>query len=133
MRQGGLCQGGGCAHGWPGAHAAPARAAQVNKRLQVVGETNIFAGGDVADLPVEKLALASMQHGVTIARNICRLEKGRSPLACGQKGLIPLQSPPRAQLISLATECAPRARRKARLTDCRAPSQPWSFCGAPSC
>ncbi len=76
----------------------------MNDCLQVEGASNIFAGGDVCDLPIEKLAYAAIQHGVNISRNICRLEKGKRPLQFGEKGCAKLLNPPKAQMVTLATQ-----------------------------
>eukprot|EP00160_Parvularia_atlantis_P006187 Unigene1537_Nuclearia_a/m.4782 Unigene1537_Nuclearia_a/g.4782 ORF Unigene1537_Nuclearia_a/g.4782 Unigene1537_Nuclearia_a/m.4782 type:complete len:602 (-) Unigene1537_Nuclearia_a:107-1912(-) len=83
---------------------SPEGLVKVNKKLQVEGTQNVFAGGDVADLPVEKLAMAAIQHGVTIARNICRLEKDMPPYNSGEKGTMKLANPPKAMIVSLANE-----------------------------
>lgn len=50
---------------------------------------HIFAGGDVTNVVEEKTAYAATLAGVCIARNICRLEKGKEPIAQGTKGLLP--------------------------------------------
>ncbi|KAI8079379.1 hypothetical protein BDF21DRAFT_340400 [Thamnidium elegans] len=49
---------------------------------------NIFAGGDVTNVIEEKTAYAATLAGVCIARNICRMEKGKDPIAQGTKGLL---------------------------------------------
>ncbi|KCV69239.1 hypothetical protein H696_04656 [Fonticula alba] len=69
--------------------------------LQVFGFDHIFTGGDVANLKVEKLAFAAASHGVSIARNICRIEKGRAPLVIGTKGTAASPGKPIAQVVSL--------------------------------
>ncbi|KAI9225857.1 MAG: hypothetical protein DHS80DRAFT_9698, partial [Piptocephalis tieghemiana] len=68
---------------------------RVQGTLQLVGQTHLFAGGDVTDVREEKTAYAAACAGVCIARNICRMEKGRSPLVQGQgltrrQGAVPL-------------------------------------------
>lgn len=50
---------------------------------------HIFAGGDVTSIIEEKTAYAATLAGVCIARNICRLEKGKEPISQGSKGLLP--------------------------------------------
>lgn len=50
---------------------------------------HIFAGGDATNVIEEKTAYAATLAGVCIARNICRLEKGKSPIPQGTKGLLP--------------------------------------------
>lgn len=52
---------------------------------------HIFAGGDATNVAEEKTAYAATLSGVCIARNICRIEKGKCPIAQGTKGLL---SPP---------------------------------------
>ncbi|CAO3701702.1 unnamed protein product [Rhizopus stolonifer] len=49
---------------------------------------HIFAGGDITNVKEEKTAYTATIAGVCIARNICRLEKGKKPAAQGTKGLI---------------------------------------------
>ncbi|KAI9262830.1 hypothetical protein EDC94DRAFT_607507 [Helicostylum pulchrum] len=49
---------------------------------------HIFAGGDVTNVIEEKTAYAATLAGVCIARNICRMEKGKDPIAQGTKGLL---------------------------------------------
>lgn len=51
--------------------------------------THIFAGGDATNVVEEKTAYAATIAGVCIARNICRLEKGKEPIAQGTKGSLP--------------------------------------------
>ncbi|KAF7722196.1 hypothetical protein EC973_003550 [Apophysomyces ossiformis] len=50
---------------------------------------HIFAGGDVTNVIEEKTGYSATIAGVCIARNICRLEKGKPPLTQGSKGLLP--------------------------------------------
>ncbi|KAI9247339.1 hypothetical protein BY458DRAFT_590840 [Sporodiniella umbellata] len=63
---------------------------RVKKTLQVEHwkYSHIFAGGDITSVKEEKTAYAATVSGVCIARNICRLEKGKNPVAQGTKGLI---------------------------------------------
>ncbi|KAI8379768.1 uncharacterized protein BYT42DRAFT_569957 [Radiomyces spectabilis] len=49
---------------------------------------HIFAGGDVTNINEEKTGYAATLAGVCIARNICRMEKGKQPLRQGTKGTI---------------------------------------------
>lgn len=49
---------------------------------------HIFAGGDATNVTEEKTAYAATIAGVCIARNICRIEKGKQPIAQGTKGLL---------------------------------------------
>lgn len=46
---------------------------------------HIFAGGDVSNVIEEKTGYAATLAGVTIARNICRIEKGKPPIDQGTK------------------------------------------------
>ncbi|KAI9485713.1 MAG: hypothetical protein EXX96DRAFT_546179 [Benjaminiella poitrasii] len=55
---------------------------------------HIFAGGDVTNVVEEKTGYAATLAGVCIARNICRLEKGKAPLSQGSKGTLPAPSKP---------------------------------------
>ncbi|ORZ20459.1 hypothetical protein BCR42DRAFT_370183 [Absidia repens] len=50
---------------------------------------HIFAGGDVTDVKEEKTGYAATLAGVCIARNICRMEKGKQPLEQGEGGTLP--------------------------------------------
>lgn len=50
---------------------------------------HIFAGGDATNVVEEKTAYAATLAGVCIARNICRLEKGKCAIPQGTKGLLP--------------------------------------------
>jgi len=74
---------------------------RVNKAMQVNGFTHIFSGGDCADAPIPKLAYNSAVHGVSIARNICRLEKGKQVAVAGTKGLAREKKFPYALVISI--------------------------------
>ncbi|KAI8344174.1 hypothetical protein BC941DRAFT_407966 [Chlamydoabsidia padenii] len=49
---------------------------------------HIFAGGDVTNVTEEKTGYAATISGVCIARNICRLVKGKEPLKQGTKGTL---------------------------------------------
>lgn len=51
-----------------------------------MGFTNVFAAGDVTDVAEEKNATAACCAGTTVARNICRLERGKPPVVQGQSG-----------------------------------------------
>lgn len=62
---------------------------------------HIFAGGDITNVIEEKTAYAATIAGVCIARNICRLEKGKDPLAQGTKGLI---APPTKPLHGVSSQ-----------------------------
>ncbi|KAL9554968.1 hypothetical protein MBANPS3_002570 [Mucor bainieri] len=55
---------------------------------------HIFAGGDVTNVVEEKTGYAATISGVCIARNICRLVKGKSPLKQGTKGTLPAPHKP---------------------------------------
>lgn len=50
--------------------------------------THIFVGGDVSNVIEEKTGYAATLAGVTIARNICRIEKGKPPIDQGTKGTL---------------------------------------------
>ncbi|KAI9137823.1 hypothetical protein BKA69DRAFT_1087896, partial [Paraphysoderma sedebokerense] len=69
--------------------------------LQLPGHANILAGGDVTTIKEEKTAYAALISAVTIARNICRLEKGKDPLLQGEKGTKAPQQTPLIQFVSL--------------------------------
>ncbi|KAI8639862.1 hypothetical protein BD408DRAFT_391541 [Parasitella parasitica] len=56
--------------------------------------THIFSGGDVTNVREEKTGYAATLAGVCIARNICRMEKGKVPLKQGSKGTLPAPSKP---------------------------------------
>ncbi|KAI8992508.1 hypothetical protein BDB01DRAFT_717517 [Pilobolus umbonatus] len=56
--------------------------------------THIFAGGDVTDVAEEKTGYSATLAGVCIARNICRIEKGKAPIAQGSKGTMSAPSKP---------------------------------------
>ncbi|TPX32568.1 hypothetical protein SmJEL517_g04378 [Synchytrium microbalum] len=77
---------------------------KVNEYLQVVNSDNIFCGGDVANIPEEKLAYAGTAEGVGIARNIWRLDAGKRLIKQGQEGFIPAQTKPMGQVISIGTK-----------------------------
>ncbi|KAG1239021.1 hypothetical protein G6F35_000329 [Rhizopus arrhizus] len=62
---------------------------------------HIFAGGDITNVVEEKTAYAATIAGVCIARNICRLEKGKKPLDQGTKGLI---APPAKPLHGITSQ-----------------------------
>lgn len=55
---------------------------------------HIFAGGDVTNVVEEKTGYAATISGVCIARNICRLVKGKAPLKQGTKGTLPAPDKP---------------------------------------
>ncbi|CEI93543.1 hypothetical protein RMCBS344292_07775 [Rhizopus microsporus] len=55
---------------------------------------HIFAGGDVTNVVEEKTGYAATISGVCIARNICRLVKGKTPLKQGTKGTLPAPEKP---------------------------------------
>lgn len=50
---------------------------------------HIFAGGDATNVVEEKTGYAATLAGVCIARNICRIVKGKEPLRQGEKGTMP--------------------------------------------
>lgn len=56
--------------------------------------SHIFAGGDVTNVVEEKTGYAATISGVCIARNICRLVKGKAPLKQGSKGTMPAPHKP---------------------------------------
>lgn len=64
-------------------------------QVQKKGMDNIFIGGDITNICEEKTGYAATLAGVCIARNICRLEKGKKPLRQGTNGTLP---PPREPL-----------------------------------
>jgi NADH dehydrogenase FAD-containing subunit len=55
---------------------------------------HIFAGGDVTNVKEEKTGYAATLAGVCIARNICRMEKGKQPLDQGAGGTLPAPMSP---------------------------------------
>ncbi|KAI7880754.1 FAD/NAD(P)-binding domain-containing protein [Lichtheimia hyalospora FSU 10163] len=55
---------------------------------------HIFAGGDATNIAEEKTGYAATLAGVCIARNICRMVKGKAPLRQGTKGTIPAPDKP---------------------------------------
>ncbi|CAO3580097.1 unnamed protein product [Absidia cylindrospora] len=61
---------------------------------------HIFAGGDVTNVTEEKTGYAATISGVCIARNICRMVKGKEPLKQGTKGTL---SAPRQPLHGIAS------------------------------
>ncbi|RUP52211.1 hypothetical protein BC936DRAFT_137747 [Jimgerdemannia flammicorona] len=56
-------------------------------QLRKAGVDNIFVGGDITNVSEEKTAYSATLAGVCIARNICRMEKGKKPLRQGMAGL----------------------------------------------
>ncbi|KAI8357811.1 hypothetical protein BD560DRAFT_406224 [Blakeslea trispora] len=62
---------------------------------------HIFAGGDVTNVVEEKTAYAATIAGVCIARNICRIEKGKEPIEQGHKGLL---APPSKALHGIKSQ-----------------------------
>lgn len=62
---------------------------------------HIFAGGDVTNVLEEKTGYAATLAGVCIARNICRMEKGKPPLEQGSKGTLPAPLKPLHGIESL--------------------------------
>jgi NADH dehydrogenase FAD-containing subunit len=62
---------------------------------------HIFAGGDATNVVEEKTAYAATIAGVCIARNICRMEKGKEPIPQGTKGLLP---PPAKTLHGISSQ-----------------------------
>ncbi|ORX60686.1 FAD/NAD(P)-binding domain-containing protein [Hesseltinella vesiculosa] len=56
--------------------------------------THIFAGGDVTNVMEEKTGYAATLAGVCIARNICRMVKGKQPLKQGDKGTLAAPAKP---------------------------------------
>lgn len=61
--------------------------------------THIFAGGDVTNVKEEKTGYAATLAGVCIARNICRMCKGKKPLHQGAKGTLPAPDQPLSSLL----------------------------------
>ncbi|KAI8641795.1 hypothetical protein BD408DRAFT_202371 [Parasitella parasitica] len=57
-------------------------------QLQHWKYNHVFAGGDATNVKEEKTAYAATLAGVCIARNICRIEKGKPPIVQGAKGLL---------------------------------------------
>ncbi|CAO3642813.1 unnamed protein product [Cunninghamella echinulata] len=55
---------------------------------------HIFAGGDITNVNEEKTGYAATLAGVCIARNICRLVKGKEPLKQGEKGTLAAPNKP---------------------------------------
>lgn len=62
--------------------------------------THIFAGGDVTNVKEEKTGYAATLAGVCIARNICRMCKGKTPLRQGTKGTLPAPGEPLYSLLA---------------------------------
>ncbi|CAO3651728.1 unnamed protein product [Mucor hiemalis] len=62
---------------------------------------HIFAGGDITNVVEEKTAYAATIAGVCIARNICRMTKGKEPIPQGSKGLLP---PPASTLHGIKSQ-----------------------------
>ncbi|KAI8878655.1 FAD/NAD(P)-binding domain-containing protein [Backusella circina FSU 941] len=62
---------------------------------------HIFAGGDATNVVEEKTAYAATIAGVCIARNICRLEKGKRPHEQGKSGLL---APPSKPLHGISSQ-----------------------------
>jgi NADH dehydrogenase FAD-containing subunit len=56
---------------------SPSGFVQVNGALQVNGYPNIFAAGDLTDLPVEKLAQGAQYEANIVIDNIRRLHTGK--------------------------------------------------------
>lgn len=50
---------------------------KVNKKIQMIGNENIFAPGDVNDFAVEKTAQNAIRQSKTVVRNIINLEKNK--------------------------------------------------------
>ncbi|KAI8088774.1 uncharacterized protein BX664DRAFT_279352 [Halteromyces radiatus] len=69
---------------------------QVKPTLQIAHweYQHIFAGGDVTNVTEEKTGYAATLSGVCIARNICRMVKGKEPLKQGKKGTLAAPSKP---------------------------------------
>ncbi|KAG0177049.1 hypothetical protein DFQ29_005308 [Apophysomyces sp. BC1021] len=61
---------------------------------------HIFAGGDVTNVVEEKTGYAATISGVCIARNICRMVKGKPPLKQGSKGTLPAPDKPLHGMMS---------------------------------
>ncbi|CAO3600450.1 unnamed protein product [Absidia cylindrospora] len=62
---------------------------------------HIFAGGDVTNVVEEKTGYAATIAGVCIARNICRMVKGKEPLKQGTKGTL---AAPRKPLHGISSQ-----------------------------
>ena len=55
---------------------------------------HVFSGGDVTNVQEEKTGYAATLSGVVIARNICRMEKGKKPIRQSECGTVaPPQRP----------------------------------------
>ncbi|KAI8371556.1 uncharacterized protein BYT42DRAFT_580683 [Radiomyces spectabilis] len=61
---------------------------------------HIFAGGDVTNVIEEKTGYAATIAGVCIARNICRMVKGKAPLQQGKGGTLPAPDKPLHGILS---------------------------------
>ncbi|KCV67868.1 hypothetical protein H696_05598 [Fonticula alba] len=92
---------------------------RVQATLQVEGHQQIFSGGDACNLTCEKLALTAASHGVTIARNICRLEKHKPPVRLGERGAAASPDRPISQIVSLGQNNAVIALRGASAAEGR--------------
>jgi NADH dehydrogenase FAD-containing subunit len=62
---------------------------------------HVFAGGDVTNVKEEKTGYAATLAGVVIARNICRLEKGKDPIKQSENGTV---SPPQQPLHGVSKQ-----------------------------
>jgi NADH dehydrogenase FAD-containing subunit len=67
--------------GFPASIYSEKGALKVNGSLQLVGFPNVFAGGDINDVPEEKTAQNAERHAKLIARNIERRMQGKPFLA----------------------------------------------------
>ncbi|KAL7746887.1 hypothetical protein RI367_007707 [Sorochytrium milnesiophthora] len=74
---------------------------QVTPTHQLPKHPHIFCGGDVCSIGDERMASVARFAGVSIARNICRLVKGKDPIARGSKGTQPLTPQIAAYFVSL--------------------------------
>lgn len=59
---------------------------KVRPTLQLQSFENIFAAGDVSNVNESKNIHSALCAGTTVARNICRIEKGKVPLIQGENG-----------------------------------------------
>ncbi|KAG2175180.1 hypothetical protein INT44_007668, partial [Umbelopsis vinacea] len=62
---------------------------------------HVFSGGDVTNVKEEKTGYAATLAGVVIARNICRLEKGKQPIRQSECGTI---APPQRPLHGVSRQ-----------------------------
>jgi NADH dehydrogenase FAD-containing subunit len=62
---------------------------------------HVFSGGDVTNVKEEKTGYAATLAGVVIARNICRLEKGKAPIRQSECGTVP---PPQRPLHGVSKQ-----------------------------